>query len=86
MIKGNPKMNEESIKFLGLAGLIIINGVFVFPFMRAMYNNIFSNNAEITHLVRHNSSFRSVIWSYLSTGSLSEKLIWAYSVRSLLRI
>ena len=51
MIKGNPKMNEEGIKFIGLAGLVIINGVFVFPFMRTIYNSIFTNNAEITHLV-----------------------------------
>ena len=52
MIKGNPKINEASAKYIGLAGIVVINGVFLFPIMRNLYNSYFTNNAEVTHIVK----------------------------------
>jgi hypothetical protein len=51
MKKGKPKINEASFRYVGLAAIIVVNGVFLFPMIRRIYNNFFINNEEVTHVV-----------------------------------
>jgi hypothetical protein len=50
--KGAEKpFNQDYQKYLLMFGLIMVNGVFVYPQMKKYYAKIFSNSAEITHVV-----------------------------------
>jgi hypothetical protein len=51
MKKGNPKINEASFRYAGISAIIVINGVFLFPMIRRIYNNFFVNKEEVTHIV-----------------------------------
>lgn len=48
---GNIQGGLDYMKYFAFFGIIITNGIFVLPQMKKMYNRLFSNNAEITHVV-----------------------------------
>ncbi len=50
----NKPINQDYQKYLLMFGLVVINGLFVFPQMKKIYSKIFSNSAEITHIVNKN--------------------------------
>lgn len=43
---------EPFKKYIIFGGIAITNGVIIFPFMRKQYIKRFTNQAEVTHIVR----------------------------------
>ena len=53
--KGVDKpINQDYQKYLLMFGLIVVNGIFIYPQMKKYYIKIFSNSADITHVVNIN--------------------------------
>lgn len=51
--KGTEKpINQDYQKYLLMFGLIFLNGLYIYPQMKKFYSRIFSNSAEITHIVK----------------------------------
>jgi hypothetical protein len=51
--KGAEKpVNYDYQKYLLMFGLVFINGLFIYPQMKKFYTNIFTNSADITHIVK----------------------------------
>jgi len=51
MLKFNPKLIDPLKKYASFATIIALNTFFVFPFIKKQYGKIFTNSAEITHIV-----------------------------------
>jgi hypothetical protein len=50
--KGVDKpINQDYQKYLLMFGLIVVNGIFIYPQMKKYYIKIFSNSSDITHVV-----------------------------------
>jgi len=51
MIEENQKKIPSLNKYLSIAGITLVNIFIIFPQMKKLYNNFYSNKAEITHVV-----------------------------------